>query len=982
MVALSFDQDAVTSYCQEYNTATIERQAEIVSDLAQGVYNRSLRLQNVVMGLAPQLTSTDGRLRMRGLTLLSQLLIVIRTHKFAWSEVNVLVDFYLARMEDFECTTPCIKGISAVVHNQALTNEQAKRIIETLFAQVRVSNLAQPERSEFYSMMEHFLNNDLNVVKELGHEFVFGYVQAVDGEKDPRNLVQVFTLTKSVCELLDVSRFSADLFEVTICYFPVTFNPPADDPHAITRKDITDGLNNALAATPLFAEFGIPTLFEKLDSHVDETRIEAFRALSICAPAYSQAKNGGLMSHMQRFWEVVKKEMYEFDEKSTEGICLTATRRVFAAISNNCDSDAVRELTETVVEECLIQFKDQSDIMTLTPSSKILASITGASGLTCAVVARVFVPTVAEQYERPESYPQFKHALLEGLLNFVRAHNMLYFPTTAAKTSVNMTETVSDATNPEKESEMNTILLEHVNTISGLFYGSCCAEQPSLRALACYGIEGLVTSRQLNENELGHSTKELASMAMIEEDINVQMALVDVTATVARLAPSHMLTSTATPMLDALKTCDPDHTEYILRILEALASSEQVGISMAGHATAKLLSQDVIGQQFAKWAEALDRIVTSLCANDSADFVDSRQTTSHAPDYVVLDVVIPLVSRIIKLTEMTVVHDIHWNKALLQSVANVIVTATRQSSQTAQQQLMAHMTTTFGETDRLTNTTKPTHGYHLDMYKCAFVNMRVSNQPALTSPILMSLLTDVALKATTSAAYTMDTALLANKILASACNKEQDKIGLESFITTVCEKITSSVQTPIETEQAQLGVNTWSWLVKGLMLRSHKADPLVAGYGFGADTNSVDNVKRARYLTALSFLLQHAPRQVLTEQLPPLLPLLLASLSMESSELIQSTLKTFIGLMEDASSVIKIHVDSLLPLLLNLARTGTTMEVRKSSLECINAMSALPYQVLHPSRAIVLEKVGECLGDHKRLVRREAQVCRNTWFLL
>ncbi|KNC85737.1 hypothetical protein SARC_02078 [Sphaeroforma arctica JP610] len=1053
MTENALDQAGVSNLCQEYATGTPERRAEVVSTLVQGIYNKSIRLEHVVMGLAPQLTSTEGRQRNTGMTMLSELLSVARTHRFAWNEVNTLVDFYLARMEDYECTVPCLRGLSAVARNQKLTKDQVTAVINTLFAQVRVNNLAQGERLEYLLMMEHFLETHIDACKDLGHEFVFGYVQAIDGEKDPRNLVKVFELTTKISKTLDISRFVGDLFEVTICYFPVTFNPPADDPHSITKKDIIDGLNNALAASPLFAEFGIPALFEKLESHVDDNRVAAFRTISICAPNYSRSPTGGLMPHMQRFWDVVKREMYEYGEKKVEGICLTSTRRLFAAVSQTEDSASVKAFTEKVVQECLSEFKDQSDILTLTPSSKIIAAITGASGLTCEVVSRVFVPTVVEQYSRPESYPQFKHALLEGLLNFVRAHNMLYFPSstmkhgthTASEVKAQPPQTPADGATAGEvamqdaedtdEGPVHTVLRDHLQTISGLFYESCCAEQPALRALACYGIEGLITSRQLTAKEVDQATKELSSMAMIEDDTNVQTAMVDVCATVARLVPEAMLVNAAKPILAQFEECEEEKVAYVLLVMDALATAEHLGTSMTRHATEKLLLCKAIDAPFVKWAEALDRIVASMCAQDT-DGDSPLVQPRHCADAVVSDVLTLLLPHVFNLTGHTPRDSNYWNPALLHSLKNTVVTAARKSTTDLQQSLIMQMSVWEA---CFTDHNRDYTPYRLALYASAFVNLSGVAQPALTTQVLQEMVS-LALDATATEA----SVLWANKILASACNKAQDRSALEAFVQRVADIITTVILNP-PTEspentpsQTPLAVRTWAWLVKGLLLRAHKSgsqmlttliswigdvhagqcaaqafevlvtpyddclckashaktsalyqqrlflmalDPLVAGYGSGKEGRDSDVVK-ARYLTALSYLLQYAPKQVLTEQLPPLLPMLLASLSMDSPDLLKSTLKTLVGLMNDAATVLQVHVDSLIPLILKLAHASTKMDVRMAALDCVNAMSSLPYHVLHPHKPAVLAGVRVCLGDKKRLVRRSAQVCNNTWYLI
>lgn len=41
-------------------------------------------------------------------------------------------------------------------------------------------------------------------------------------------------------------RSSQDLFDITFCYFPITFTPPSDDPYGITSDDLVVALRWAL----------------------------------------------------------------------------------------------------------------------------------------------------------------------------------------------------------------------------------------------------------------------------------------------------------------------------------------------------------------------------------------------------------------------------------------------------------------------------------------------------------------------------------------------------------------------------------------------------------------------------------------------------------------------------------------------------------------------------------------------------------------
>lgn len=101
-------------------------------------------------------------------------------------------------------------------------------------------------------------------LRAINNEFVYGFTQAMDGEKDPRNLMCAFKLVKDIIQHFDISAHievrhladvqlsciqhvtyhvcAQDLFEVTFCYFPITFKPPPDDPYGITADDLKQSL--------------------------------------------------------------------------------------------------------------------------------------------------------------------------------------------------------------------------------------------------------------------------------------------------------------------------------------------------------------------------------------------------------------------------------------------------------------------------------------------------------------------------------------------------------------------------------------------------------------------------------------------------------------------------------------------------------------------------------------------------------------------
>ena len=126
------------------------------------------------------------------------------------------------------------------------------------------------------------MSNHRSAVLSLGKESLVGIVNLVSGEKDPRNLMIIFSILKvvmvewdivghaEVCMATMLKILSTDqtqtLFDSVFCYFPITFRPPPDDPYGITAQDLKARLRDCIAASRYFAPYAFPQLIDKLDS--------------------------------------------------------------------------------------------------------------------------------------------------------------------------------------------------------------------------------------------------------------------------------------------------------------------------------------------------------------------------------------------------------------------------------------------------------------------------------------------------------------------------------------------------------------------------------------------------------------------------------------------------------------------------------------------------------------------------------------------
>lgn len=112
-------------------------------------------------------------------------------------------------------------------------------------------------------------------LKEMGTAFINSYTKIADGEKDPRNLMLLFSIDRVILLEFDVKDHIEDFFDITFCYFPITFRPPPNDPYGITADDLKLALRECMASNPYFAKMALPLFLEKFATATGATMVSA-----------------------------------------------------------------------------------------------------------------------------------------------------------------------------------------------------------------------------------------------------------------------------------------------------------------------------------------------------------------------------------------------------------------------------------------------------------------------------------------------------------------------------------------------------------------------------------------------------------------------------------------------------------------------------------------------------------------------------------
>ncbi|NXL56053.1 MMS19 protein, partial [Chordeiles acutipennis] len=365
------------------------------------------------------LENTDPRTRGRGIQLLSQVLLQCYS-LLQEKEVLHLVLFYENRLQDHHLVIPSVlQGLQALSMCEVLSPGLAVSVLKAIFQEVHVQSLLQLDRHTVYSIITNFMGTREEELKGLGADFTFGFIQVMDGEKDPRNLLVAFQIVRDlIAKNYALGPFVEELFEVTSCYFPIDFTPPPHDPHGIQREDLILSLRAVLASTPQFAEFLLPLLIEKMDSDLQSAKLDSLQTLTACCAIYGQKE---LQEFLPSLWSSLRREVFQTASEKVEAECLAALHALSACLSRSVLSSDTEDLLDSFLSSILQDCRHhlcEPDMKLVWPSAKLLQAAAGASLRAYHCITRSVLPLLLEQYTKHPQSSQ-RRTILEMLLGFL-----------------------------------------------------------------------------------------------------------------------------------------------------------------------------------------------------------------------------------------------------------------------------------------------------------------------------------------------------------------------------------------------------------------------------------------------------------------------------------------------------------------------------------------------------------------------------------
>ncbi|KAL5264400.1 hypothetical protein ACHWQZ_G005478 [Mnemiopsis leidyi] len=366
---------ACNDYIREPNT-------EAFDFVAQNAHR--FTILEFVQLLQQSVTSKTDETRLNAMTLLVDVSVKSKLND---AEVAVLIKFLCGRLsEKYSIVPKILSGLNYFVRERELESDIACSIARDLFQSVDVQALHQDTRHKAYTLVYSLLHRNLLCLLKMNNEFVASYINLIDGEQDPRNLLLIFNMTVIVLQHFNLDNIEEAMFDVISCYYPIDFSPPEDSDVKVSPEDLRTRLNNCFKASNKLAKHAIPFLMEKFSSSIMQTRVQSCETLKLCITSYGI---GCSEEHLTLIWNDVKQEIFGGVNRDLRERCLEVISALFWVLTipnvKNKSLDPA-QFMNTIFDYCKEKLS-YSEVKYLRPTACILTAVVKSSGAGSGLVA-------------------------------------------------------------------------------------------------------------------------------------------------------------------------------------------------------------------------------------------------------------------------------------------------------------------------------------------------------------------------------------------------------------------------------------------------------------------------------------------------------------------------------------------------------------------------------------------------------------------
>lgn len=480
--------------------------AEIAQQTSTKLQQGDVKLLEVIKALGDYLQDNDSKIRGRAIHYLAAILQTLPAKSLSRHDIPVLNTFLCSRLQD----GGAVEALSILCRMDKYTKDNAKEVAQAMFEQFAdMSDAKQSERYQVYLLLNELLSYHRTALLEMGNTSLLGYVKVVGGEKDPRNLMLIFSMLRVLMIEWDISQHIDVMFDSVYAYFPITFRPPPNDPYGITAQDLKDRLKECLASTGELAPSVFPNLLDRLDSTSEAVKKDVLQALAACAINYDPVT---IANYSITLWDAVKYEVLQAQEPFLADEALIVLGNVAACLSRKVSphapdwkADHLLQYLKPVNKESLEHLKEPASRQA-GASADILKSVASATTRSFEIILKGVGPSLLTLQQSAEGINNQRAILM--------VVNKLF------EASIEVYGNVIENSQKNFDNQQ-TLLLEFKDRLLALYSRalmSTVKEEVSYRLVALRGLLLLAEQRNmLEDSETGLIVQHLNEVVLDEE---------------------------------------------------------------------------------------------------------------------------------------------------------------------------------------------------------------------------------------------------------------------------------------------------------------------------------------------------------------------------------------------------------------------------------------------------------------------------------